>query len=145
MVDSQRAVDERSPAEQDLVLKLVQYLKSKGFDVRAARLDGYRVPPMARNVRSVGNRLDQQPDVYAVEPKDQLAVRGIAKVSLTDLRTEETKTQLLLFSSMDSQIANKKSLLYIIVPTSLREDLNQVLQSLNLTNKPHVIPLASKD
>ncbi len=128
-----------------LVDKLIRFFKSKGFEVRAARLDGYREPPVARNSHQFGDRKDKQADVYGYDPVEKVAVRGLVKVTKEELLSEHTKTQMQLFAAMTGAENNKRSRTYVIVPQALREDLNLILKDLNLLNKPHFIPLATRD
>src|SRR5437868_5830106 len=93
-------VEALDPAQIVLIEKLVQYMKAKGLKVNFARLEGYQAPKPSQNITRVGDLKDKQPDVYAVDPRDQTAVRGIAKISRGDLLSDHTRTQLLLFSRL---------------------------------------------
>ncbi|MBI2940449.1 MAG: hypothetical protein HYY04_08430 [Chloroflexi bacterium] len=140
----ENAVQGQDQVRLELTDKLVRYFRSKGFEVRAARLPAQAQPPIARNDVRIGDREDKQPDVYGFDPIQQVAVRGIVKTSADECVTEHTRTQLLLFSQMTSTASNKRSLLYIIVPAEARDALNNTLKELSLLGKPHVVPLALK-
>ena len=132
-----------SAIHQGLVRELANWLEhSKGFRIFGADLPEYESPAIIAN-NGLGDGERKQPDVIAYDPVEGVFINGEAKTGEGDLTTQHTKTQFLLFSSLQNSQNRKSSWLYVIVPPNQIGPLESVIHELGLGNKPNILLVRS--
>lgn len=116
-----------SSKHHNLKMELAKLLESWGHNVGA--IDGYseKSPKKVENANKVGDSEDKIPDIDGFDPSERRYLRGEAKIGDGDIESLHSITQFMLFSDLYNRENRKNSLLYIIVPASCKNELNDVL------------------
>jgi len=116
-----------TPKHHNLKMELAELLESWGHNAEA--IDGYtkKSPRKVENTNKVGDGEDKIPDIDGFNPGERQYLRGEAKIGDGDIESLHSITQYMLFSDLYNKENRKNSLLFIIVPASCKNELNDVL------------------
>jgi hypothetical protein len=110
-----------------MIADLVEFLKSEGHTIHAARgIEGYNVPSPVHN-DGYGKAIDRQPDVVGFDFHQKRIIFGIVRPTRQSLDIEDALEEYNVFLDHNAGLRDQASVLYVMIPDELLQEFTSFI------------------